>query len=100
VKSSFKIEAEVIEWRGPAPFFFARIDQDTSDLIKLQSKDFTYGWGVLHAHGFIGNSQFQTALMPKDGRYLIPLKDELRKTQKISVGIKIQVMLTLGKGTK
>ena len=93
----FKLICPVIEWRGPAPFYFAELDSDTSDAIKSQSKNYTYGWGVLYAHGTIGKTHFQSALMPKEGRYLLPLKDSLRKAESIELGSKVKISLVLGK---
>jgi len=94
---TFNLTCPVIEWRGPAPFYFAEIDEETSDAIKAQSKEFVYGWGVLYVHGLIGKTEFQSALMPKNGRYLLPLKDSLRKAEKISLPGAVKVQLTLGK---
>lgn len=94
---SFVVNCPVIEWRGPAPFYFAKIDSETSDAIKAQSKNYVYGWGVLYAHGKVGKTEFQTTLMPKDGHYLIPLKDVLRKAEGIELGQKLKFLVTLGK---
>ena len=38
---------EVIEWRGPAPFYYVVIPEDESDAIASVATAFTYGWGVI-----------------------------------------------------
>ena len=35
----------------------------------------TYGWGVIPVVARIGDVEFETSLFPKDGGYLLPLKD-------------------------
>ncbi len=40
----------------------------------------------------IGDTEFTTALFPKDGRYLLPLKDVVRR----AAGIELDQVLTVG----
>ena len=40
----FEFEGPVIEWRGPAPFYFLRIPEEESADIKLAAKGMEY-WG-------------------------------------------------------
>ena len=42
-----------------------------------------------------GQGRFETSLFPKDGRYLLPLKDAVRKPQQITVGDEITVDMTV-----
>lgn len=78
--------AEVIEWRGPAPFLFAAIPQHESDEIKLIAPRVTYGWGVLPVQAKVGRTEFKTALFPRDGIYLLPLKVAIQKAEGIEIG--------------
>jgi hypothetical protein len=55
----------------------------------------SYGWGVIPVVARIGDLEFETSLFPKDGRYLLPLKDAVRKPQKITVGDEITVEMTV-----
>jgi len=43
----------------------------------------------------IGDVEFETSLFPKDGGYLLPLKDAVRKPQKITVGDEVTVQMTV-----
>ena len=45
----------------------------------------------------IGDTQFSTALFPKDGRYLLPLKDAVRKSTGIAVDHIVAVELRVGR---
>jgi hypothetical protein len=45
----FRFTGQVIEWRGPAPFYFIEVPAKYSPEIKAIAADKSYGWGVLHA---------------------------------------------------
>ena len=96
----FKISNELFEWRGPSPFHFVAIPSDDSEIIKKEAKLLSYGWGVIPVHGKVGKTEFTTALIPKDGQYLIPIKDAVRKGEKIEIGDLVTVNLNLGRVTK
>jgi hypothetical protein len=88
-------EGEIFIWRGPAPFFFVAVPDDDSQFIKSFSAQLTYGWGVIPADVIIGKTAFYTALLPKDGRYLVPLKDKVRQAEQLDAGDVVQVRFTL-----
>ena len=98
MKYEFQTSGKLFEWRGPAPYFFIKVDSETSSLIKEQSRAYTYGWGVLHIHGQIGDTKFQTALIPKREIYYIPIKDTVRKSEFLQLDDEIGVEFNLGKG--
>ena len=93
----FEVKSELFEWRGPSPFHFVAINDEDSALIKTVAKDFTYGWGVLYATIQIGSLVWTTALIPKEGQYLIPFRDEIRKKLKINLGEIVKCKVRLGK---
>jgi len=41
----------------------------------------------------IGGTEWKTALWPKDGRYIIPIKDLVRKAEKLELGDVITLRL-------
>ena len=93
---SFEFEGPVVEWRGPAPFYFVAIpDEDSAD-IKLVAKGIEY-WGQVPVTVRIRDTEFSTALFPKDGRYLLPLKDAVRKAAAIAVDQIVTVELSVGR---
>ena len=85
---------ELIEWRGPSPFYFIQTPPDITAEIKVIAAAKTYGWGVLHAHVTINTTQWKTALIPKDGAYLVPIKNAIRLPQKLELGQRVDVRLS------
>jgi hypothetical protein len=49
--------------------------------------------GLLLRHG--DEIAFETSLFPKDGGYLLPLKDVVRKPQRLSAGDDVTVKMTV-----
>lgn len=74
----FMFSGPVIEWRGPAPYYFVRVPEEESADIKLAAKGLEY-WGQVPVVVRIGEVEFSTALFPKDGCYLIPLRISVRE---------------------
>jgi hypothetical protein len=91
----FKFEATVIHWRGPSPFFFAPIPPRYGEEISELSKLVAYGWGMIPVDATIGGVVFYTALFPKDGTYLLPLKTDVRRKTGITAGDLISVDMTI-----
>lgn len=94
---TYEFESIVVEWRGPAPFYFVAVPTDVAVEMKLIAPTLTYGWGVIPATVTVGTTTVTTSLFPKDGGYLVPLKDALRKPERISVGDAVAIELTLGR---
>lgn len=92
----FEFEGRVVEWRGPAPFYFVAIPKEESADIKLAAKGIEY-WGQVPVTARIRNTQFSTALFPKDGRYLLPLKAAVRKSARIVEDQTVTVEMNLGR---
>ena len=88
-------EANIIHWRGPSPFFFAPVPQEHGDEIRRISKLVTYGWGVIPVEAEIGVEVFRTALIPRAGSYLLPLKDVVRRSLGVTAGDAVKVALTI-----
>lgn len=89
----FEISGTVIEWRGPAPFYFIPTPIEVTEEIELYKRGLTYGWGVIPAKVTIGKITITTSLIPRDGSFYIPLKDAIRKPSQISVGQDVRLIL-------
>ena len=87
----------LFEWRGPSPFYFVAIPQEISDEIKVVAKELSYGWGVIPVTAAISGVEFSSSLFPKDGSYLLPVKDIVRKKAKINLGDDVQATIRLGR---
>lgn len=81
----WEFESELIEWRGPAPFVFAPLPFDLSEDIKEAARDLIY-WGQVPVEATIGDTDFDTAMWPKDGRFLLPIKVAVQRAENIDVG--------------
>ena len=94
----FEFTGRIFEWRGPAPYYYVALpDEDSADL-KEASALLTYGWGVIPVQVRIGDTEWETSLFPKDGRYLVPLKDRVRRTEGLDEGDEITVRIVAGGG--
>ncbi len=91
----FEISGTVIEWRGPAPFYFLPTPMEVTEEIETYKRELTYGWGVIPAKVTIGTTTVTTSLIPRDGSFYIPLKDALRRPNGVTVGSKIKLVLEL-----
>ena len=91
----FIFNAEIIEWRGPAPFYYLPIPADLCVEIKAAAKVLSYGWGVIPVTSTIGKTTFTTSLFPKDGGYLLPVKNAVRLPEKLELGMQVKVKLSL-----
>ena len=86
---------EVFHWRGPSPYHFVRVPPDAAELIHALAPMVTYGWGVIPAEGRIGSTEFTTALFPKDGGDLVPIKDKVRHAEGLAIGDEVDVLLVI-----
>src|ERR1700744_5626001 len=85
---------EVIEWRGPAPYLFVAMTPEESEDLKEAARGLIY-WGQVPVHVTIGGTEFTTALFPKDGRYLVPVKVAVQRAEAIGEGAIVEVVLRL-----
>ena len=88
--------SDMFEWRGPSPYYFVRVPDDESQMIRDLASMVTYGWGVIPVTVTIGSSTVTTSLFPKDGGYLVPIKNAVRLPEKIAVGDSVHVTLSIG----
>jgi hypothetical protein len=86
------VEGEVVEWRGPAPYFFVAMSEADSADLKEEARELIY-WGQVPVQAVLGGTEFTTALFPKEGRYLVPLKDAVRAAEAVGEGDLVRVVL-------
>ncbi|MEU4559800.1 DUF1905 domain-containing protein [Actinoplanes sp. NPDC023936] len=89
-------DGEVIEWRGPAPYYFVGMPVADSAELKEAARSLIY-WGQVPVLVTLGATEFRTALFPRDGRYLLPLKDAVREAEGIGEGDVVSVRLRPGR---
>lgn len=86
---------EMIEWRGPAPYHFIRVPPDVADELYSLAPMLSYGWGVIPVTVRIGSSEWTTSLFPKDGGYLVPIKDRIRFAEGLVLADVVSVELAI-----
>ena len=87
---------EVVYWRGPSPYYFVEVPEPVSELIAAESSQLTYGWGCIPARARIAETDFTTALFPKDDLYMLPVKAAVRTHLGVDVGDELAVVMELG----
>jgi len=80
-------------WKGPAPWFFVTVPAKLCRDLKAVSGFVTNGWGIIPASVRIGKTEWKTALWPKDGRYIVPIKASVRKAEGLEQGDDVTVRL-------
>lgn len=55
----------------------------------------TYGWGAIPVTVRIGETAWTTSLFPRNGRYVVPLKDAVRKVEDLALGDTVDVELII-----
>lgn len=89
-----EFSGEVFQWRGPAPYYYVRVPDPESAEIDAW-KFVSYGWGVIPVTCRVGATEFTTSLFPKDGGYLVPLKDAVRRAESIQDGDTLTIELDI-----
>lgn len=64
-----------------------------SGMLAAASGLVTYGWGMVPCTVTIGETTLPTALWPKDGRYVVPLKTALRSAERVELGDMVDLVL-------
>jgi Domain of unknown function (DUF1905) len=84
---------ELWYWRGPSPYHFVAVPPDGSAKLKAMSSDVSYGWGMIPVWVRIGETIFDTSLWPKDGHYIVPIRDVVRVAERLDLGDTVDVEL-------
>ena len=70
-----EFSGEIWFWKGPSPFHFVTVPEELCDALDATAGLVSYGWGMIPVQVRIGDTGWKTSLWPKDGRYIVPLKD-------------------------
>ncbi len=90
---TFEITGPIWFWKGPAPWYFVTVPEDVSLEIKAVERLVTYGWGMIPVRVRIGRTEWETALWPKDGLYVIPIRAHVRRAEGLEEGAEAHVRL-------
>ncbi len=86
---------ELWHWRGPSPYYFVWVPEEESLLLHAVSTAVTYGWGMIPVRARIGATEWLTSLFPKNGGYLVPVKEAVRRGERLDAGDNVTVRLTV-----
>lgn len=94
---AFEFRAKVWLYPGEAAWHFVTVPKELSVDIKAEFGDVARGWGSLPVSVQVGGSQWDTSIFPdsKSKTYLLPIKSEMRKKEKIELGDTLPINLTI-----
>jgi Domain of unknown function (DUF1905) len=95
VAMNLEFSGEIWFWRGPSPFHFVTVPEQECGELARASALVSYGWGVIPVTARIGKTTWTTSLFPKDGRYLVPVRTQVRRAEKLDLGDVVTVELTV-----
>ena len=90
-----EFSGELWYWRGPSPYHFIMVPDEACVGLRAISAVVSYGWGMIPVSVRIGASVWDTSLFPKDGRYVVPVKDIVRNAEELAVGDTVAVHLDI-----
>ena len=80
-------------WHGPSPFHFVTVPEEQCRNLKGISGFVTYGWGMIPAVVRIGKTEWKTSLFPKNGGYIVPIKDSVREAEQLDIDDIVSIWL-------
>lgn len=99
---SFSFTAECWLWQNgtATAWHFITLPQDKSEEIKFFDENMhekRRGWGAVRVLVTIGKTSWQTSIFPtsKLQAYILPVKADVRKKEKILVGNQVKVQLKI-----
>ena len=102
VDLSFTFSGECWLWtaENQVSWHFVTLPQDQSEEIKFFNQNLhgkRRGWGSVRVAVTIGNTHWQTSIFPSSqlNAYLLPIKSEVRKSEKIAVGDTVKLALKI-----
>ncbi|HET9015493.1 MAG TPA: DUF1905 domain-containing protein [Thermomicrobiaceae bacterium] len=90
-----EFSAELWEWRGPAPYYWLSVPEDSCAEVRAESSEASYGWGAIPVRACIGATEWETSLLPKDGGYVLPVKSAVRARERLGAGDTITVAMSV-----
>lgn len=90
---TIEFSGKIWYWKGPAPFYFVTVPEKECAELKAISASVTYGWGMIPVMARVGSTEWKTAMFPKNGRYVLPLRDGVRRAVGLDEGDTVAVVL-------
>ncbi len=95
MKHSFTFRASVFPYPGMAAWRFVSVPRVISDEIRTTFGAMRRGWGSIPVSVSIGKTEWETSIFPdkKSQGYLLPIKLEIRKKERIMDGDTVALSL-------
>ncbi len=94
---SIKFQAKLWKYQAKAAWYFVNLPKEESIQIKYRNVLNTRGWGSLRVTVTIGDTTWQTSIFrdSKNDCYILPIKAEVRKIEKLQEGNLIDLSLVV-----
>lgn len=93
--ATIEFDGAIWYWRGPSPFHFVTVPAAQADELKAIAGLVTYGWGMIPVTARIGRTEWKTSLFPKNGSYIVPIKDSVRRAEALDVDQTVSIRLNI-----
>ena len=90
-----EFSGEIFQWRGPAPYYFVAVPEEQSLQLRVATSGTSYHRGMLRVQARIGDVEWATSMWYKDERYLLPIRDSVRKPRGLADGDTVTIHLTV-----
>jgi arsenate reductase len=99
MKIQYEFSSKIWQYKRKGGWIFISLPQELSREIKEIFKSEEDGWGRLKSYAQIGNTEWQAAIWfdPKSNTYLLPLKAEVRKKEKIKINQIVNITINMKK---
>ncbi|MEK7146411.1 MAG: DUF1905 domain-containing protein [Patescibacteria group bacterium] len=96
-RNAFKLRSKVWLYPGMSGWHFISVPKKESEQIKEVFGALKRGWGSLPVEITLGKSTWRTSIFPdkKSGTYLLPLKADVRKKERILNGDSVNFLLEI-----
>jgi hypothetical protein len=91
----FQFVSTIWKYQGPASWYFVSMPEKMLGKIRRQLQFQEEGWGRMKCKAKIGKTEWESAIWfdTKRKAYLLPLKAEIRKKEKLEDGTKTKVIV-------
>ena len=93
----YVFDAELWLYEGDAAWHFVTVPADVSEEITERTAGARRGFGSVRVRATAGTTTWTTSVFPdsKRGSYLLPVKQQVRKTEQLAAGDAVRITLEL-----
>lgn len=93
----YQCEAALWKFTGPAAWHFITLPAKLAAEIEAFHRDLKKDFGTISVSATIGKSKWQTSIFKdkKHRSYLLPVKAEIRRKEKLEAGVRVRLTIEL-----